>query len=253
MLVDVIDFRERIVKRPIKDAIAEKITALIASGLLQIGDTLPSERDMAASLNVSRETVRGALQMLAGRGILEISQGARTRVVKAGVGLVTIGIGKARAVDAYDIEAVHASRLLVEREIVADAARRIDAPTLAILDASLEAQAEAELDIVRFLICDREFHFTIYGACGNALLSDFAGDLYAHMMLHRRAAVARPGAIAESVREHTEILRALQAHDPDASVKAFAAHTDRIRETTLSVMDEEVISSPQRGIDRTSG
>lgn len=190
--------------------------------------------------------------MLAGRGILEISHGARTRVVKFDVGPVTIGFGKARVIDAYDIETVHASRLLVEREIIADAARRIDAPTLAILDASLKAQGGATMDPVRFLIHDREFHFNIYQASGNVLLSDFAADLYAHMVPYRRMAVARPGAIETSVREHTEILCALQARDPDASARAFAAHTDRIRETTLSVMDETVISPPQTGIGQIS-
>ncbi len=236
VLVDVIDFRETIVKRSIRDVIADKIAALVASGVLQVGDVLPSERDMATGLNVSRETIRGAVQMLATRGILEVSHGARTRVVKADVGPVTIGIGRARAVDAYDIDEVHASRLLVEREIVAHAARRIDDATLAVLEASLEAQGAAVEDPVRYLICDREFHLTIYGAGGNALLADFASDLYAHMMLHRRAAVSRPCAIAKSIEDHAAIVHALRTHDPAAAARAFATHTERIYDTTRSVL-----------------
>ena len=236
-LANVIEFEASVAKRSIKDAIAEKLAALIASGLLQVGDALPSERDLAAGLAVSRETVRGAVQVLAARGILGVSHGSRTRVVKSDFGPVTIGIGKARVADAYPIEAVHASRLLVERDIVAEAARRIDARTVALLAASLEAQAEAIDDPLRFLICDREFHFTIYAQGGNALLADFASDLYAHMMDDRRAAVSRQGAIALSIRDHAAILDGLRENDAEAAVRAFVIHTERINATTRSVLD----------------
>ena len=244
VLVDVIDFREAIVKRSIRDSIADKIAALIASGVLQVGDMLPSERDVAAVLNVSRETIRGAVQILAARGILEVSHGARTRVVKAEVGSVTIGIGKAQAINAYGIEAVHAARLVVERELVTGAARRIDDATLAMLDASLDAQGRVGEDAVRFLICDREFHFMIYAAGGNPLLADFAYDLYAYMMQHRRHAVGQPGAIARSIEDHRAIMHALRLRDPAAAVEAFAAHTERIYVTTRSALGARHADAP---------
>ena len=234
--MSIIDFEAERAKRSIKDEIADKIAALIASGVLQVGDALPSERDMAAGLNVSRETIRGAMSALAARGILSVCHGARTRVISADVGPVTIGIGKARAIDVYSVEAVHASRLLIERDVVADAALRIEEATLVRLDASLRAQQQAVGDPVRFLICDREFHLTIYAEAGNPLLSDIASDLYAHMMNYRRIAIARPGAIALSIDDHQIILEALRAHDADAAVKAFATHTHRINATTHSVL-----------------
>lgn len=236
-IMSVIGFEAERAKRSIRDEIGEKIAALIASGVLQVGDALPSERDIATGLNVSRETIRGAMSALAARGILSVSHGARTRVISSDVGPITIGIGKARAMDPYAIEAVHASRLLIEREIVADAALRMDKATIAHLEASLEAQRAAVGDPVRFLICDREFHRTIYAKAGNRLLADFASDLYAHMMQHRRVAIARPGAIDLSIEDHQAIVEALRAGDADATVKAFAIHTERINTTTHSVLN----------------
>ena len=103
-------FRDAIVKRSIKDVISDKIAGLIASGILQVGDALPSERDFAAALNVSRETVRGAVQALSARGFIGISQGTRTRVLRADVASAAIGVATARAIDAYDIDAVHMPR-----------------------------------------------------------------------------------------------------------------------------------------------
>jgi DNA-binding FadR family transcriptional regulator len=232
-----IEFEADSAKKSIKVEIAEKIAALIASGVLQVGDALPSERDIAAGLSVSRETIRGAVSVLAARGILGVSHGARTRVISANVGPVTIGIGKAQAMDAYSVEAVHASRLLIERAVVADAAVRIDAATIDRLEASLKAQFSAVGDPVRFLICDREFHLMIYAKSANALLADFASDLYAHMMQYRRAAISRPGAIELSIQDHRDIVEALRARDADAAVQAFAIHTERINATTRSVLN----------------
>lgn len=232
-------FRDIIVKRSVKDQVGNKIAALIASGILRVGDPLPGERDLATALNVSRETVRGAIQDLAARGILEVSHGARTRVVRPDVGAVTIGFASARAIDSYPIEAVHEARLLVEQEVVAAAARRVDDETLMELDKLLKAQQTAIDDPVRFLISDREFHVTIYRSSGNPLLADFATDLYAYMMDLRRQAVSRPGAIAQSHRDHLAIFAALSRHDEAAVVRAFSVHTERIYDTTRSVLEVE--------------
>lgn len=242
-LHDVPSFGATIVKRSIKDQVADKIAALIASGILQVGDPLPGEREFAAALNVSRETVRGGIQTLALQGVLDVSQGARTRVARAEVGRVTIGLATARAIDTYDLDAVHAARLLVEREILADVARDPGAALLSALESLLKVQRDALDNPVRFLISDREFHLTIYHAGRNPLLGDFASDLYSYMMDRRRRVVAQPGAIARSTDEHAAIVAALQARDPDASVAAMVAHTERITNTTRSALADRSSSA----------
>ncbi|MCW2917195.1 MAG: FadR family transcriptional regulator [Actinomycetia bacterium] len=40
-----------------------------------MGDRLPSERDLAALLEVSRESVRAALRLLADAGLVEVRRG----------------------------------------------------------------------------------------------------------------------------------------------------------------------------------
>jgi DNA-binding FadR family transcriptional regulator len=239
----VTELRDGLVKRGIRDIVCDKLQMLIASGVLQIGDVLPGERDLAAALGVSRETVRGAVQTLATRGILEVSHGARTRVISTEVGPITIGIGKPKALDSYDIDTVHGARLVVERQVVAEAARRIDEATLGQLQENLQAQRAADSDPVRFLICDREFHHAIYRASENPLLADFTMDLYAYMLDHRRRAVARPGAIQQSYRDHVAIVDALCEHDEPAVVAAFDAHLKRIYHTTRSIMRDDARSA----------
>ncbi|WP_336741020.1 FadR/GntR family transcriptional regulator [Aureimonas altamirensis] len=252
-LSDLPIFREGIVRKPIREVIADKLSTLVASGILQVGDTLPGERDLALALNVSREAVRGAIQTLAARGILEVSHGARTRVLSADVGPVTVGLALARAIDAYDIDNVHAARILVEQKLVADVAHMANRRLCHTLRDLLQAQAGMLDDPVRFLICDREFHVAIYRAPGNRLLADFATDLYTYMMEYRRRAIGQPDAIGRSYAEHEAIVSAIEAGDANAAVSAFAVHTGRIYTTTRFVMEGQappITGSAPAGKDR---
>jgi DNA-binding FadR family transcriptional regulator len=233
---DAIDLRRDLQRRTLKDVIADKLTALIASGVMVTGDELPSERDLAAALSVSRETVRGAIQTLATRGFLDVAQGTRTRVANADFSAMAVGISNRLNVDSYDIDSVHTARLLVEQQVVGDAAERISTAAISRLKDSLEAQRTCLSDPVRFLICDREFHIAIYRECGNPLLSDIVTDLYTYMMDHRRRAVSRPGAIASSLADHVAILAALERHDRAAAMAGFATHEERIYTTTRQLL-----------------
>lgn len=232
VLTEARDLRRSLTRRTGKDIISDKIAELIASGVLSIGDELPSERELATALDVSRSTVRGAIQILAARNVIEVSQGARTRVISADLGAFHVDLARYAAINRYDIEAVHAARLLIERQVVADAAQLITDEALSRLHGSLQEQKNCADDPVRFLICDREFHVTIYRACGNPLLADLVTDLYTYMMDYRRRVMSRPGAIAKSYQEHKAIVAALDVHDGEAALQAFGHHLDRIYSTT---------------------
>jgi len=240
MLAQVPDIRAQITRRTVRERISDKLASLIASGILHLGDELPSERELASLLSVSRETVRGAIQTLAAKGIVEISHGSRTRVVSTDIDTLKIGVTSPSAINSYDLESVHGARLLIERAVVADAAERIDGETLRRLESSLSIQRRTLRDPVHFLICDREFHLAIYRSASNRLLADFVVDLYNFMLDHRRVAVSQPGAIAQSYRDHLAIVEALRRRDPEAVVAAFTRHIDRIYATTVAILDAEV-------------
>jgi DNA-binding FadR family transcriptional regulator len=223
---------EALHKQTAKEKIRDKIVSLIASGILQVGDELPSERELAGMLMVSRETVRGAVQLLAGEGIVQVSHGMRTRVARRDVRVQRIGITNPSSINGYSLDEVHAARVLVETAVVAAAATRLTEEDLRRLDDSIVAQELARNDSLRFLICDREFHLTIYYACGNKLLADFVVDLYTYMLDQRRIVMARPGAIDTSVAEHRAIVRTLRTRDPEASAAAFSQHILRIRDSS---------------------
>jgi DNA-binding FadR family transcriptional regulator len=235
-----------------RELIASKLMTLIATNMLRPGDELPGERELAQVLHVSRETVQGAIQSLAARGVVEVSQGSRSRVADVDLGHLPITIASPNAIDSYDLESVHAARLHIELKVVGDAAERMDEETLKKLDSLLEAQRLADGNAMRFLICDREFHVAIYRACGNPLLADFVTDLYTYMMDHRRKAMNRPGAIAASYADHLSIVEALRARDREAVVAAFAAHLQRIYETTEEMLRTSGAGAPRQKAQLTN-
>ncbi|MGA2058435.1 MAG: FCD domain-containing protein [Bradyrhizobium sp.] len=233
MTVPFFPLREAIHKQTAKEMIRDKIVSLIASGILQVGDELPGERELADMLLVSRETVRGAIQRLAGEGIVQVSQGARTRVtnLNVDVGKQRIGVTNPNAINGYSLEAVRTARLLVETAVVEDATLRLSPAGVKSLEYSLEAQQLASNDPVRFLICDREFHLTVYYATENRLLADFVVDLYTHMMVQRRLAIAKPGVIEQSLVDHRHIVVCLRDRDPKAVANAFRQHIHHVYST----------------------
>jgi DNA-binding FadR family transcriptional regulator len=231
--------RAEIGRRTVRERISDKLASLIASGILQVGEELPSERELAALMAVSRETVRGAIQTLAAIGVVAVSQGSRTRVVSRKIDTLKIGVASPSAINSYELDAVHKSRLLIERAVAAEAAAHIDDTTLARLEQSLAIQKQTMRDPVHFLICDREFHLTIYRSCGNPLLADFVTDLYTFMLDHRRTAVSQAGAIEKSYLDHVAIFNALKARDPQAATGAIGRHIDRIYATTVEVLADE--------------
>jgi DNA-binding FadR family transcriptional regulator len=223
-------------KQSMKDYVVQRIATAIATGILDVGDALPSERELAAAWSVSRETVRGAILILSTKGILSVAQGTRTVVASADVGELAVQSARFRDISRYSLDDVHEARLLIEDKVARAAATRIKSATLDTLRKSMKAQEAAIDDPVRFLICDREFHTVIYRASGNAALADMAADLYSYLLDHRRRVVAKPSSIATSIADHRAILAGLEANDPEATARAFAVHETRIYSTTRQLL-----------------
>ncbi|HSI59589.1 MAG TPA: FadR/GntR family transcriptional regulator [Ideonella sp.] len=223
-------------KRTVKDQISDKLIYMIHSGLLRIGDELPSERELATTLGVSRETVRAAMGVLQARKMIEVSQGSRTRVLGTGPYSLHESVSTLGSLKNRSFEEVAEARAAVELQVIWLAAQRIGANELARLAVLVHDQEGMLSDPVRFQISDREFHATLYEACGNALLVDVVSDFYDYALEFRRRALQRPGAIAHSVAEHRGIVEALKTRKPEAAVAAARKHLEQVRKTTLDEM-----------------
>lgn len=74
------DISETAATAPLYHQLRRRIRLAVESGMLQVGDALPSERDLAEALGLSRVTVRKAISGLVTEGLLTQQQGAGTFV-----------------------------------------------------------------------------------------------------------------------------------------------------------------------------
>ncbi|WP_222435257.1 FadR/GntR family transcriptional regulator [Puniceibacterium confluentis] len=210
----------------------------IATAGLARGARLPPERELCATLGVSRAELRKALLVLEADGALERHVGRGTFLAKAprpsrgGTGVdATIA---ALAETTGPVEAMNA-RLALEPEIAQRAALHATPKQLRELRRLADAMREAT-SWGAYEQLDSEFHATIAAASGNSLLQSL------HRILNgvRQAVVWRrlnttdrgPDPAYHSFNEHDAIFAALENRDGTAAGAAMRAHLD----STLSLM-----------------
>lgn len=224
-------------RRTMKGMIGDEIESLIASGVLRLGDKLPSERDLATLLNVSRETVRRSIQLLAERGVVTISRGTRARVNDVNLEKPTIGMMNASSITGYSIDDVFGARIQIERAVIVDATEKADSNFINKLENILDAQNKCLDDPVQYFICDRSFHVTIYRCCSNRLMSDMAVDLYTYMLEKRRNIVDYVRA-KRGYEDHLVILGAIRAGNSEKAAQTLQFHIDRQYRTSQMLLEK---------------
>ena len=137
-------------------------------GDLAIGDRLPSERVMAAQMNISRPTLREVIQALSECGVLEVrpGSGAYVRGEQLPAGLVE---ERARVRIGEVAEVLEARRAL-EPQIAQLAAIDTRPADLTAMQRALDRQARAGEDRDRFLRCEIAFHLSLARAARNGVL-----------------------------------------------------------------------------------
>ncbi len=225
-------------QQALRQQAAEKLMAMVRGGLLRPGDPLPSEGDLSATMGVSRQTIRGAVRVLAAQGMIDTSPGKSSRVAEAARWIAPAPASGAVVanLDQYSPQEVYEARRLAEMAVARQAALRISVNLLDRLRHLVTAQAGMFDDPTAFQISDVEFHLTIYRAGGNRLLAAFLSSVYEYALSLRVRAMVAPGAVRRSWEDHRVILAALEARDGEATAAAMARHLLRVHETTLAAI-----------------
>ncbi|MER6674129.1 FCD domain-containing protein [Streptomyces sp. NPDC000983] len=207
----------------------EEIKALIAGGRLEPGERLPTERDLAARLGISRSSMREAIRALTVLGVLEARHGSGIYVTRLEAGDLLEGFGVVAELARGErlVELLEVRRSL-ESTAAALAAARITPGQLAEVERHLKAMGATD-DPDEILAHDLAFHRAVAEAAGNATMAAILEGLSSRTF---RARVWRgyqeEDAFARTRREHAAIHRALVARDPEAARAAAAAHVGEV-------------------------
>jgi DNA-binding FadR family transcriptional regulator len=218
--------------RPLQryEQIAERLAADIRSGLLAPGERLPSERELARALEVSRASVREALAALQLRGVVETRAGAGTFVT------AEPPLSDAPQHDASP-SAVLEARAQLEPAIARLAAARAQPdPAVENLLTAMEAATDPADQAARatWNASDRLFHRQLAAMTGNPVLLAFADHVAALMdeplwQRLRDDSIATPGRTRIHVAEHRMIYEAIVEGNAEAAAFYSAQHINRVR------------------------
>lgn len=222
---------------PISDNIAlsqkivAKVTDAITRGELRPGDRLPTEREMATQFQVSRTSIRDAIKILTGRGLLTVKHGVGIFVANPNQSLPgswETDVHGANVRDLFEIRKMletQASFYAAERAQPEDLRRIAEIVDEALLNSS---------DLQSLSLLDARFHVAIAEASKNLLLVKVMWSLLETLEEGRRSSLLIPGRAAMSIHEHQDILQAIANQDPEGARAAMLEHLSSVEEAILT-------------------
>lgn len=234
----------------LSETIAAKIEQRILEGTLKPGDRLPSERDLAVELGVSRPSLREAIQKLVAKGLLRTRERGGTQVTDR--------------LDAHFTDAwqemlaghpdVHRDmlefRALLESQAAYWAADRCTDVDIKLLDEA-HAALQAQYDGAPLEDCvdaDLRFHQAIAEASHNVLVTHLCASLmkvtHGHISDNLRELHPRPHRWDQLRTQHRDIWLAIRERRPDDAARATRAHIDFVRQC----MEENALAEERRAV-----
>jgi DNA-binding FadR family transcriptional regulator len=242
---------EAVEARRLYRQVADQLRSLIDSGEYAVGSRLPTERELAEQLKVSRPTVREALIALEVEGRLRIRVGSGIYVIEPAASAAPA----AASVIEGPFELLRAREFL-ESAIAEQAARVATRDDIARIDASLLAMEQVEHPGEASMVHDRAFHVAIAGSLGNAVLVRVVGELFDQRLNPYFAQLAHyfesPGTWRTALDEHRAVREAIAAHDPDAAREAMRAHLARSQERFAQNFGAENAAGSSSGRSRAA-
>lgn len=200
----------------------ERLLQVIRLGVVEPGARLPSERELAERLGVSRVTVREAVRSLADAGYVESRRGRYGGAFVTGH-VPTASAGE--AIDADELEDILSMRRVVEAGAAELAAARDLTPyERKHLSDALADTAAASADTYRRR--DARLHLAIAEATGSASLTSAIADVRIRVdgLLERIPML--PPNLDHANTQHAAIVGAILGGDPVKARQEMIEHTD---------------------------
>jgi GntR family transcriptional regulator, transcriptional repressor for pyruvate dehydrogenase complex len=210
-------------RRSLYEEIADRLQDLIAAQRLQPGDRLPSERELSASLGVSRTSVRQALASLRSIGLIDIRHGDGTFLLRPIEQVVST-----LAVEMAHVEADHPmvweAREAIEVQAARLAANRATARDLAAMHRAVNAMSDDISAGEDGVESDAALHRAIVRAAHSPLLEQLFTSIHEVVDRTSAASLSMPGRPPESLRAHRAVVEAIVDRDAERAASEMTSH-----------------------------
>ncbi len=221
------------------DTVMERLEHAIMSGELPAGSKL-SEQALADAFGVSRGPLREAIRQLEGRKLVE-------RIPYVGARVLAL-----TPKDVLDIFIVREALEGMAARLVAETASDSELKELErILSPHVGRKA---LDVDSYQRSpDLDFHYQIAIRSGNRKLIEFlCKDVYYLLRVFRYQSTQQPGRLEQGVDEHSAIVNAIGARDPDGAEALMRLHLRNGRRSLLQTFENDARwshSPPERNLN----
>jgi len=223
---------ETVRRDKVYEGVAKQIERLILKKL-QPGDKLPSERDLAESLGVSRSSIRDAIRSLELMGMVEPRQGAGTIVRQISSDSLVSPLADARKRKEELVGELLDFRKMLEPPLAARAATHASTGEIAEMHEILERQEKKLGNGESTIAEDTEFHYAIALASGNSVVRKVLDTLMDLLRDSRERSLQVDGRPQKSLAGHRRILAAIDRHDADSAKVAMRRHIEDVEKMLL--------------------
>ena len=205
-------------RRTFEEAV-EQIAEKVKSGDLHVGDRLPSERELAAQMRISRPTLREAVKVLSEAGVLEVRRGQSGGIFVASELIPRELLQSRSEIRVGEVAGVLEARRLLEPRVAQLAAVHAGEDDFAAMQATIDRQRELarQEDFLRqedlFLQLDLKFHVAMARATRNSTVVSLMRSLFTRLEIARDMAVHAPLVPDWVIDIHERTLAAIRGHD----------------------------------------
>ncbi len=232
-------------KPRIADIIAHKMESMILEGVLKPGEKLPAERKLAEKFEVSRPTLREAINKLTAKGLLRTHQGGGNYVCESLAPSLTdplLEIFRERPNTRFDVLEV---RHALEGLAAYYAAIRCTEADKQIIQERYYTMLEMHdgPDPGEEAKADTEFHMAIAEAADNVVLLHVMRGLFTLLLdsisFSHDKLYTKPGVFKKLKTQHHALMTAIVDGEPDKARQAAHDHLVYIEKTLLEIDKEE--------------
>lgn len=236
---------ERIAPARLADSIVDQLEHLILDGVLQPNERLPSERDLAKMFDVSRPSLREALDVLEQRGLIVSQHGGGTFVADllgTAFSAPLVHLFRNHPGSALDYLEFRAGLEGMAAYLAAKRATDSDREILRRIFTAMEV-AHAHDDPQEEAEIDAELHLAIAEAAHNIFLLHVIRSLFKLMregvFYNRNHLYRRPGVRDLLLTQHRAVYEGVMDGDPERAREAAQTHLYYVREELRGVAQEE--------------
>jgi GntR family transcriptional regulator, transcriptional repressor for pyruvate dehydrogenase complex len=222
-------------RRTFEEAV-EQIAEKVRAGELHEGDRLPSERELAAQMRISRPTLREAVKALVVAGVLEVRRGQGGGIFVTSELVPRELLRTATQMRVGEVAGVLEARRLLEPRVAQLAAVHAADDDFAAMRATIERQRELAKgsDILRhedlFLQLDLKFHMVMARATRNSTVVSLMRSLFRRLEIARDMAVHAPLVPDWVLDVHERTLAAIRSADFELIDQVMDEHLSQLEQ-----------------------